>query len=118
MLQRLKGLLQYEPAVLAWAVNGGIALIVGYLTPLSTDQAGAITLITGALATIYTAVMTRPVAVPLLTGALATIATAVAAFGLHLDPAIVATGVSVVSSLLSLLTRQNVTPKALPNPAV
>ncbi|HEX3778451.1 MAG TPA: hypothetical protein VHX38_02205 [Pseudonocardiaceae bacterium] len=111
MLQRLKGLLQYEPAVLAWAVNGGIALVIGYLTPLSAGQTGAITVVTGALATIYTAFMARPVSVSVITGALATIATYVGYFGLHLDPAVVTAAISVVGTLLGLLLRPNVTPK-------
>lgn len=112
MLQKLKNVLQYEPAVLAWAINGGIALVIGNLTHLSTGQAGAITVVTSALAMIYTAARTRPVAVSVITGALATIATAVGYFGLHLDPTVVAAVVSIVSTLLGLLTRQNVTPKA------
>lgn len=102
----------YEPAVLAWGANGGVALIVGTLTPLTGAQTGAITVITTALATIYTAARTRPVAVSAITGALATAATAAAAFGLDLSPTMIAGVVSLVSAGLGLVFRANLTPTA------
>lgn len=101
-----------EPALIAWGANGGIALIVGYLTPLSAGQAAAVTIITTAVATIYTAATARPVTVSVIMGALATLAPAVGAFGLHLPAADVTAALSVLSIVLGLLTRQAVTPAA------
>lgn len=110
LIQKLKGLFQYEPAVLAWAINGGVALVIGYLTPLTATQAAAVTLITTALATIYTAVKARPIVVSAVTGALATALTAVAAFGLDFSSASIANVVAVAGGLLGLLFRANLTP--------
>lgn len=108
----LRRLLAYEPAVLAWAANGGLAVILAWAMHLSTVQMGAITTIATALAAGLTAAQTRPVAVPALTGALATIVTALAAFGLHLPPTVIGAGVGLVSTILGLVFRANVTPLA------
>lgn len=110
--QRLRALLAYEPAVVAWAANGGIAALLGVAVHLPAGQLDAVTTITTALAAVYTAFRTRPVAVSVITGAVATIGTACAAFGLHVAPAVLATGVTVLSSLLGLWFRSNVTPAA------
>ena len=115
MLQKLKGLLAYEPAALAWAVNGGIAIILSYLVHLTPTQLAAVTTITMALSTIYTAARARPVSVSILVGGLATIAVASAAFGLHLTADQIGTGVTVLSAVLGLLFRNSLTPaKARP----
>lgn len=107
MWQKLKGLVQYEPAVLAWAINGGIAALVAFVFHVTPDQTAAVTVITTALSAVYTAIMARPVSVSILTGSVATIATASAAFGLHLGTDVIATIVAVLSSVLSLYFRQN-----------
>jgi len=107
---RLKALLAYEPAALAWAVNGGLAAALVFLFHLDGTQAAAVTTITTALAAAFTAVKARPVAVSVLVGSAATIATACAAFGLNLTPQVIATGVAVLSAVLGLVFRQNLTP--------
>lgn len=112
MLQRLKNLLAYEPAALAWSVNGGLAMILSYLVHLSPTQVAAVTTITMALSTIYTAARARPVAVSVLVGGLSTIAVAGGAFGLHLTADQIGTGVTVLSAILGLVFRQNLTPVA------
>lgn len=105
----LANLLRYEPTVAAWVANGGLAALLLALHVGATPTAAVVSVAT-ALATIYTAVQVRPVAVPALVGALATIATAAAAFGLRLPAADVSTGVTVLSAVLALLLRQNVIP--------
>lgn len=110
--QKLRALLAYEPAALAWAVNGGLATVLAFLFHLDPVQVGAVTTITTALSAIYTAVRARPVSVSILTGALATVTTASAAFGLHLSAYMIATGVTVLSAVLGLVFRANVTPTA------
>lgn len=112
MIAKLKNLLQYEPAVLAWAVNGGLAAILAFLVHLSPDQVADVTIVTTGLSTIYTAVMTRPVSVSVLIGALVTIAPALGAFGLHLSTDAIGVGVTVLSAILGLVFRANLTPTA------
>jgi hypothetical protein len=116
--QRLKALLAYEPAVLAWAVNGGIATGLAFVAHLSPVQVAAVTTITTVLSAVYTAIRAHPVSVSLLTGAVATIATASAAFGLHLSAAVIATAVTVLSAVLGLVFRASLTPKAGRRPEV
>lgn len=119
MWTKLKALLACEPAVVAWAVNGGLAAALVFLFHLDGTQAAAVTTITTALAAAFTAVKARPVAVSVLVGAAATIATACAAFGLDLSPQLIATGVAVLSAVLGLVFRQNLTPSVkLPLPPV
>jgi hypothetical protein len=110
LLARLRALLAYEPAVLAWALNGGVAAVVAFLLHLGPTQTAAITTIATALAATYTAIRARPVAVSAITGAVATIATASATFGLHLAPSVTATVVTVLSAVLGLVFRANLTP--------
>lgn len=107
---KLKDLLVYEPAVVAWAVNGGIATVLAFLLNLDGTETAAVTTITTALAALVTAVMARPVAVSIVTGALATIAEAAAAFGLNLPPTVVGAITAVASAVLGLLFRQSLTP--------
>ena len=107
---KLKDLLAYEPAVVAWGVNGGIATVLAFLFDLSAPQVATVTVITTALAAIVTAVMARPVAVSVVTGALATIAQAATAFGLSLPPTVIGVITAVASAVLSLVFRQNLTP--------
>lgn len=110
--QRVKALLAYEPAVVAWAVNGGVATVLAYVVHLSPTAGAAVTTITTALAAAYTAARAKPVAVSAIVGALATIATAGAAFGLHVSPEVIASGVTVLSAVLGLVFRANLTPRA------
>lgn len=110
MWTKLKALLAYEPAALAWAVNGGLAAVLVFLFHLDGTQAAAVTTITTALAAAFTADKARPVAVSVLVGSAATIAIACAAFGLNLTPQLIATGVAVLSAVLGLVFRQNLTP--------
>lgn len=110
--KRLAGLLTYEPAVAAWAAAGGLAVLLGSVAHLSTVQEAAVTTIATALAALYTAVQTRPVAVSALVGALATGITAAAGFGLHVSPTWIGVGTAVLSAVLSVLLRPNITPAA------
>lgn len=117
ILTYLREMLAYEPAVAAWAADGGVAALAGFVFHVSSTQEAAITTICTALAALYTAVRARPVAVPALTGAVATIATAAAAFGLHLPAGVISTGVTVLSAVLALILRQNLTPAVALKPA-
>lgn len=105
-------LVAYEPAVLAWAVNGGAAIVLAFVFNLGAPQTAAITTVTTALAALVTALKARPAAVSVVVGALATIAQAAAAFGLHLPPTVIGAITAVASAVLGLLFRQNLTPTA------
>lgn len=117
LLDRLKGLLKYEPAMAAWVASGGLTAIL--ITALHVDPtiAATIATITSAAATVYSAATARPVAVSMLVGALATAATALGGFGLHLPAAGIAAGAAILSTVLGLVFRANLTPAARLTPA-
>lgn len=100
----------YEPAVLLYALNAGVALLVAFGLPLSQGQVAAVTTIATAVLSIATAFLTRPVVVPTVTAAVASLLTAAAAFGLHLSANQMGAVVTALSVVLALLLRQNVTP--------
>ena len=100
----------YEPAVLLYALNAGVALLVAFGFDLTQAQVAAVTTIATAVLTIVAAVMTRPVVVSTVTAAVASLLTAAAAFGLHLSANQTGAVVTALSIGLALLLRQNVTP--------
>lgn len=103
---------KYEPVVVAWAVNGGFAVLLGDVAHISTTQEAAVTtILTGAVA-IYTAIKTDNFTVSGFTGALSTVLVAAGAFGLHLSSQEIGVGVAVIAGILGLVLRQNVSPKA------
>jgi hypothetical protein len=107
----VKKIITQEPAVTAWAVNGGLAALLAFIFHFTkTQEASAVTIITG-LTTIYTAALAKPPEVSLISGTLTTIATAVAAFGLHLSPHGISALATISSVALALLLRQNLSPK-------
>jgi hypothetical protein len=108
----LKSLLKFEPAVVAWALNGGIVLVLAYLLHFTKTQEAAAATIVTALAAAYTAIKARPFAVAALTGALMTAVTAATAFGFHPSAQVIAAVSAVLSSILPLVLRANLTPLA------
>lgn len=105
-------LLRYEPVILAWALNGGLAVLLGNLFHISSTQEAAVTTIVTGLVAVYTWFGTKPHAVSGLVGALSTIAVAAGAFGLHLSSAEIGAGAAILSGILALILRQNVSPAA------
>lgn len=101
---------KFEPAVILYAVNAVVALLVSFGLGLTHDQVGAITIIATAITTVWTAAVTRPIVVSTITAAVGTLLSAIAAFGFHLSANQVGTSVTVLSIVLALLLRQNVTP--------
>lgn len=100
----------YEPAVIAYALNAGVSLLVAFGLELSTGQVQAISVITTAILAAAVAAMTRPVVVSTITGAAATVMAAVAAFGLEFNAEQIGATVGAMSIALALLLRQNVSP--------
>ncbi len=107
----------YEPAVAAWAASGGLAAVAVFAFHATPVQTAAVVTVASALATVYTAWRAVPPAVPLIAGAVATIATASAAFGLHLTSQEIEAGTTVLSGLLALMLRANISPGAPPKTA-
>lgn len=109
----IQRLWHFEPAVVGWVLDGGLAAAIAFIFHTTNTQTAAITTIAAAVATVITAVKARPVEVGILVGAVATVATAAGAFGLHLTAAQIGAGTAILSGLLALLLRQNLTPKVL-----
>ena len=106
----------FEPAIILYALNASVALLVSFGLPLGGDQVASVTVIATAVLAIWTAIVTRPVAVSAITGALATALAAVGAFGLELSGDQQGTLVTFVSVVLALLLRSNVSPAAAVEP--
>lgn len=104
--------LKYEPVILAWALNGGLAVLLGSLIHISSTQEAAVTTIATGLVAIFNALHTTPFAASAFTGALTTILVAGAAFGLHLPAQDIGVGVAVLAALAGLGLRANVSPVA------
>jgi hypothetical protein len=105
--------IKYEPVILAWALNGGLAVLLGDLFHITTTQEAAVTTIATGLVAVFTALHTKPFAVTAFTGALTTIAVAGAAFGLHLPAQDIGVGVAILASIAGLGLRANVSPVAV-----
>ena len=103
---------KYEPVIVAFALNGGLAVLLGNVVGISHTQEAAVTTIATGLVAIYTAIKTDNFTVTGFTGVLTTIAVASAAFGLHLSSQEIGAGVAVISGVLGLILRQNVSPAA------
>lgn len=109
----IRSLLSEEPAVVAWLISGGLAMLVAYVFHWDhAHQAAAATIVT-ALAALYSALMARPARIQLAVGILATLITAAATFGAHVSAHTEAVILSVASIALAFLFRQNITPVAL-----
>jgi hypothetical protein len=106
----------YEPVIVAWALSGGLAVLLGDVIHISSVQEAAVTTILTGLVALYTMVKTKEFTVTTFTGILTTIAVASAAFGLHLSSQQIGVGVAVIGGIIGLVLRQNVTPKT-PRPA-
>lgn len=95
-------LLKSEPALFTTFLNAAAALLAAFAFSSSQAEQAAIVVIGGALVTVFTGFLTRPVHVAVLAGAVTTGITAAAAFGLKLnaeDLALVATVLSTLSTL-------------------
>lgn len=104
---------RYEPVIVAWALNGGLAVLLGNVVGISpTQEAAVTTIVTGAVA-IFTAIKTDNFTVSGFTGVLSTVLVAAAAFGLHLSSQEIGVSVAVIAGILGLVLRANVSPKGV-----
>jgi hypothetical protein len=114
-LQRTGGTVRifgYEPAVIMYALNAVVALLVAWGLHLTTGQVDAVSVIATSVLSIAVAVMTRPIVVSGIAAAAASGLTALAAFGLDLSQEKISTTVMVGSIVMMFLLRPNVTPTA------
>ena len=116
-MSRVISLIRSEPAVILYAASAVLTAVITFGCRATPGQAAAVATIATAAVTIITALTTRPVTIPVVTGAVATIATAAGAFGLHLTTDQIGAAVPVLSIILALVLRQNVTPVAGREPA-
>jgi hypothetical protein len=107
----------YEPAVILYAINAAVALLVAYGLDLTQDQVSAVSVIATAGLAIATAALTRPMVVSTITGAVGTALAAVAAFGLELSAEQIGATVTALSIVLALLLRSNVSPVPVAAPS-
>ena len=108
----MSGILKYEPVILSWVLSGGLAVLLGNVIHITSTQEAAVTTIVTAAVGIYTWWKTSPHAVSGLVAFISTIAVAATSFGLHLTSAQIGAGVAILSGVLALLFRQNVSPTA------
>lgn len=106
-------ILKYEPVLLAWVLNGGLAVLLGNLIHISSTQEAAVTTFATALVGIYSWWKTTPHSVGGLVAAISTIAVAASAFGLHLSSAEIGAGAAILSGILALVLRSQVSPTAV-----
>lgn len=106
----------FEPVVIGWALDGGLAAACAFLFHTTNTQTAAITTIMAGAVTLFTAWKTKEKSVSTIVGAIVTVATAASAFGLHLTAAEIGAGTSILSGLLALVLRANVSPAVTPTP--
>lgn len=105
-------ILKYEPVLLGWVLNGGLAVLLGNVFHISSTQEAAVTTIATAIVAIVTWFGTKDKVMSTLVGFISTIAVAASAFGLHLSSAEIGAGAAVLSGILALVFRANATPVA------
>lgn len=103
---------KFEPVIVAWTLNGGLAVLLGNVVHISHTQEAAVTTIVTGLVALYTAFKTDNVTVSGFTGVLTTIAVAATAFGLHLSSQEIGAGVAIIGGIVGLLLRSSVSPAA------
>lgn len=102
----------HEPAVILYVVNALVAFLVTIpAVGLTEESAGWVMTIANGVVALAVAVLTRPWVVSALTGAVATILTGLASFGLPLTEQQSATFVMLLSAVLGLVLRANVSPR-------
>ncbi len=117
MFAKLLNLIKTEPQLAANAVQALLGVLVAFGIGLTTDQAGAVLGITAAVLTAVTAASTRPLQVSAFSGLVTAAAVLAVSFGMHLPAGGVASVNLLISAVLALLARGQVTPVAKLNAA-
>lgn len=111
-MSRLELLLRTEPAIFANFLAVAATLIAAFAFTVTQNQEAAIVVISTAVITVLVSALARPVQVPLLVGAVVTGLTAAAAFGLKVQPEVLASFSAALTTVLTLMIRGHVTPLA------
>lgn len=100
-----------EPAVILYVINAIVAFLATLpAVGLTEESAGWVMTIANGVIALLVALLTRPFIVSVLTGALSTILTGLASFGLPFSEQQTGAFVFLVSAVLGLLLRSNVSP--------
>lgn len=100
-----------EPAVILYVINAVVAFLVTIpAVGLTAESSGWVMTIANGVVALLVAVLTRPFVVSALTGAISTVLTGLAAFGLPFTEQQTGAFVMVVSAVLGLVLRANVSP--------
>jgi len=110
--QEMKGF-KYEPALILYGVNAGIAVAIAFGLNWTPTQSAAATVAVTAVLGIITALLTRPVSVSVIVAAFTSGLVALGAFGLHLGTPAVSSLAALLSVLLGVLLRVHVSPVAV-----
>jgi hypothetical protein len=107
-------LLKRESAVILFGVNSLVALLSVWWLHLSPDQTGAVAVVATSVLALAVAALTRPPELTIVKGAVSSALVAFAAFGAHISPSSIAIGMTVLSTVLGLFIRSQVTPRGTP----
>jgi hypothetical protein len=100
-----------EPAVILYVINALVAFLATIpAVGLTAESSGWVMTIASGVVALLVAVLTRPWVVSALTGALSTVLAGLASFGLPLTEQQTGTFVLLMSAVLGLLLRANVSP--------
>jgi len=102
--------LRREPAVILFTLNALLAVFVAWGDTPDVKTIGIVITAATGVATIITALLTRPMGVALFKGGATTVLIAFGSFGLHLSADRIGAIVAALSIVLGLLLRQNITP--------
>ncbi|MEC4016120.1 hypothetical protein [Streptomyces sp. H27-D2] len=104
-----------EPAIFLGVASAALSLIVTFNVGLSSEQAGALVAVIGAVFAALTAAITRPIAPSAFTGLVTVVVALLAAFHFDVAPETVGSLNALVVAMLVFLTRGQVTPEPIPS---
>ena len=117
-MERILNYVRTEPAVILLAINALGALVLAWAAgSISAHTLGIILTASTAVLSLIVALLARPVVVPVVKGAALSVLVAFSSFGvLHLTAPRIAAVTAVLSILVGLLFRTNLTPNPGPVP--
>lgn len=99
-----------EPALIIGTASAGLSLVVALQLGLSSTQAALWVAVITAVFAVLTALATRPIAPAVFTGLVTAVAALLAGYHFHAGPGVVAAVNGLVLSVLTLVTRHQVSP--------
>lgn len=99
-----------EPALILAVVSAAVSLIVAFNVGLTPEQGGLWVAVITAVFGLVAAILVRPVAPAAFTAVVTAVGALLMGYHLHVDPAVLAQINAVILSVLTLITRHQVTP--------